>query len=79
MNARQIQSQIATGQIERARLLDDEYYNRLVAVLTTEDEVEKKDSYKIRRQRKEERANAKWWLGIMRQKAYREYMAQKGK
>jgi len=77
MNASHIQTQIATGKIARARLLDDEYYNRLLGVLTSEDAVEKTDSYKNRHQRAEARENAKWWLGIMRQKAYREYMTQK--
>ena len=79
MNASQIRTQIATGRIDRARLLDDSYYNRLVTLLSSEDETEKKESAKTRRKLKEDRETTVWWLGIMRDKAYREYMAQKGK
>ena len=77
INAKTLKSQIAAGQIDRAKLLDEAYYNRLVALLSVEDDVEAKESWKKRREMKEARETQIWWLGVMRNKAYREYLAQK--
>jgi len=66
-----------TDRNARFRLLDDDYYNGLVKVLSTEDEAERRESWMLRRKMKEEREVAVWWLEKMQKKAYREYMAQK--
>lgn len=69
-----IQTKMAADKDFRMRLLDDTFYNDLMAVLIGDDEQEK--SWMKRRRMKEERENIRFWLPKMRSSAAREKAKQ---
>lgn len=69
-----IQTKMAADKDFRIKLLDEDFYNDLLAALTGEDEQEK--SWMKCRLMKEERENIRFWLPKMRSSAAREKAKQ---
>lgn len=72
VNIKNIQTKLAADKDFRVRLLEEEFYNDLMASLTTTSEEEMEKSWMKRRRMKEERDNIRYWLPKMRSSAARE-------
>ncbi len=63
-------SKIKLHELNKDLLVDNDYYQRLVKLLTTPGINEKYESWKKKRQLKKDREDTLTWLKIMRQSAF---------
>ena len=72
VNIKNIQTKLAADKDFRIRLLEEDFYNDLMASLTTPTDEEIEKSWMKRVQMKQERDNIRFWLPKMRASAARE-------